>query len=122
MTEESIIPKVTLEPSDRSPSVTVVYQPREIRMFHVSAEELETFASGNSSVHLTFFGLCFGSAITLTATWVSVKLSANTHLVFFLGSVLLGVLSLYFAVRAIADWRTSRRLIDEIKKNRVAAA
>lgn len=85
-------------------------------MHPVSSTELDTVASLSNSIHLTFFGLCAGSAITFavvltTATPTSDKVFAG----YIAALITASVLGLYFGIRGIRDYIAAKNKIKEIK-------
>lgn|GEM_PF-3688376 len=88
-------------------------------MYYVFDQELDTLgsASAQASLHLAFFGVSIGAAITLAITLGTVEIGSPRAYAAFWGAFLLSVVStLYFGIRAALDFRRSRRQIREIRK------
>jgi hypothetical protein len=103
-----------------SASVTVEIIPRRLTVHYVSGSDLDTIASLGNSIHLTFFGLCSGAAITF---WVVLK-TANvtdprTHADFIMLCAGAVVGAVYFGIRGIADYRRAKRTLKEIKSGKI---
>ena len=91
-------------------------------MHYVTNADLDTVASSGNSVHLTFFGVCAGAAITF---WVVLK-TANvtdpqTHADFVMLCVGSVVGAVYFGIRGIADYRRAKRTLKELKSGKYEA-
>jgi hypothetical protein len=99
--------------------VTIDTVPRNVKMFKLFENELDSIASPRS-IHWTFFGVTIGAALTLgvaisTGSIPPIKLGAFTAT--FWGSMLL---TTYFLAMGILDYVKSRRVLKEIKKRPAA--
>jgi hypothetical protein len=85
-------------------------------MIQVSSADLDVVASLGNSIHLAFFGISAGAAITC---WVVLKTAGvsdpNTHAEFVMGLAGAILLTAYFGLRAFFDYRTAQRKLREIK-------
>jgi len=88
---------------------------REFFIYALERNELRTLRTGYLSVHFGLAGIMFGAFLALFITWVSVPLSQSTKSVFLVLSVLSLVLTLYCAAMAVADYRKSKAVLDEIQ-------
>jgi len=102
--------------------LSIVRMPRLVEIYYVSGAELDTLASGYSSVHMAFLGIVAGASVTLIVTVATVQLS-DRQLAVFVTLAAFGLLAtLYFAVRAFSDWRRQVRQIGDIKQSRESKA
>jgi hypothetical protein len=113
-------PKLEVVPAN-SPSIgstqacTIEMVHRHLRMHSISAAELDSIASGSSSVNLTFFGVCFGAAISfgigLYSGGINQAQIATYKGLFFASSVL----TVFFGVQAIRSYRDVKRKVRDLK-------
>lgn len=112
-------PQVFAEPSTAPLPLTVQYAPRTVMVHPVTGQELDTIAALSNSVHLSFFGLCAGAAtafaIVLSTSDTSNAVTHASYLALFAVST---VGTIYFGVRALIDYRASRRKLEEIKRGK----
>ncbi len=110
---------LVVQPESESAPITTVIVARKIEMYLVSPEELKSIVSGNTSIHLTFFGLTLGAAITLLITLFSVAIEGKIFGAF-VGSVILTlILSGYFGIRAWKDWGSGRETIKQLMEKKL---
>jgi hypothetical protein len=99
--------------------LTVNYIPRSLTMIHVSSSDLETLSSSGNSIHLTLFGVCFGAATSfggvLATTVVANPLVFGAYVGLCCGS---SILSVYFGLRGISDYRAAKRKLGELKSGK----
>jgi hypothetical protein len=96
---------------------TVEHVPRHLRMHSVSETELDAIASGDSSVNLTFFGVCFGAAISFGIGLYSGGINQSqiaTYKGLFFAS---GVLTVFFGVQAARKYRDFKKKIKDLKSS-----
>jgi hypothetical protein len=94
---------------------TVEYVPGHLRMHTISEDKLDMITSGNAPLHLAFFGLCVGAAISFGTVIRTVNLAvSDNHLfsMFFYASLVMGS---YFGIRGLKDYFGTRAKVDEIK-------
>jgi hypothetical protein len=94
---------------------TVEHVPRHLKMHSVSESELDAVASGNSSINLTFFGVCLGAAISFGIVLRTANLEVFNKSLFgmlFFTSLIMGA---YFGIRGGADYLRSKAKLQEIK-------
>jgi len=85
-------------------------------MHSVSGMELDTVASLSNSIHLTFFGLCAGSAVTFAVVLTTAKITDHMVLASYVGALISsGVLSMYFGIRGGRDYIAAKRKLKELK-------
>ncbi len=88
-------------------------------MHTVSETELDGVASLSSSIHQTFVGMSFGAFFTLAITLYTVKIDdPKVYAAFVACAVLFGVLTLYFGIRAAADYIKAKKSLHKIKSGR----
>jgi hypothetical protein len=97
-------------------SCTVEYVPRHLRMHTVSENELDAIASGSSSLNLTFFGVCFGAAISFSIVLYNGGIDVNHKSMYDMLLFAATILSAYFGVRGGKDYFTSKGKLDALKK------
>jgi len=110
------------EPSEILPAspvpLTVEYARRTLRVHQVTETELLNIASFGNSIHQSFFGLSFGSLVTLASVLVTVKMNDPVTNATFVGLTWISaVFSLYFGARAALDYKASRAKLKEITRN-----
>lgn len=117
MGEELAPLKNEIAPQNNPQAVlSVEYVPRHLKMHNVSESELDALASGNPSVHLTFFGICFGAAVSFgTVVKATTNLDLFSKSLFSMLFVSAGLMALFFAVQSIRDYLQSKRKLQEIK-------
>lgn len=98
-----------------SPIALVFHVPREIRMYSVTNQELETLVSANTSVHLTFLGVAIGLFVAVLVTLLTVPLSDKMFAVFIALIAVGGGSIVYFGWRAYGDYTATRSRLDEIR-------
>jgi uncharacterized membrane protein YjfL (UPF0719 family) len=89
-------------------------------MFYVSGEELDALRSGNVGLSVSFLGMCLGAFITLAVTYGTVTLPEKTAPFFFWGTVLTGILGLFFGAVTANEWVAARRRVKEIRSRPAA--
>lgn len=87
-------------------------------MYSVTGQELDGLASGYNSIHAGFFTLCLGALIGFGTTLLTVPLSDKLFALYVGLTGVSGILTPYFGLRAIRDWRNTTQRIEEIKRNR----
>jgi hypothetical protein len=101
-----------------TPSLTIDYAPRRLRMVTLSETELETIASPSASIHFGFFGVAFGAVVSLLITVSTVDIaSPKMFAAFIAGTVLSGLATLYFGVRAILDYSANDKRVKRLTGN-----
>jgi hypothetical protein len=109
-------PNLIAPSSTAAQSYTVEMVPGHLRMHTISEDKLDMIASGNAPLHLAFFGLCSGAAISFGIVVRTVNLdAANKPLfsMFFFASLVMGC---YFGIRGGIDYFGTRAKVDEIKR------
>jgi hypothetical protein len=97
--------------------LTVEYAPRVLTMHTLTEVELDTVAGLSNSVHLAFLGISAGAFVAFVITLATVAIEdPRTAATLSALTGLSAVLSLYFGVRAITDFRSSRQKLAEIKR------
>ncbi len=114
--ELQVQPQNPISPSSgAAQSYTVEMIPGHLRMHTISEDKLDMIASGNAPLHLGFFGLCVGAAISFGVVIGTVTLDASNKSffsMFFYASLVMGC---YFGIRGGKDYFGTRSKVDEIK-------
>lgn len=84
-------------------------------MYYVTGPELDRIASISNSVNLAFFTLTCGAMLGLLGTVLTAAPGADLGVVVML-LLAAAVLTVYFGIWALLDYRAARRNIDEIKQ------
>lgn len=98
-------------------SCTVEMIPRHLRMHSVSESELDQIASGNPSIHWTFFGICLGAVISFGIVLRTPNVDSSSKVLFqmlLFSSLIMGV---YFGVRGVRDLLKSKKKLQDIKSS-----
>lgn len=97
--------------------VTVTFARREVTMHTVTGSELDTVASLSNSVDLAFAGVGAGAFVSLASVLMTVPF---TNAVLFSGfvaaTVVSGVGTVFFGLRARIAYREAQRRLQEIKR------
>jgi len=96
-------------------SYTVEFVPGHVKMHTISEDKLDMLASGTTSIHLTFFGICLGAAISFGVILYNGVLDPFHKASYQSLLFAVMVLSAYFGVRGISDYIGSRTKLKEIK-------
>ena len=97
--------------------LTVQYARRTLRMLTLTEIELDTVASIGNSVHLAFLGISAGAFIAFGITMLTLPIADPKLFATFAAlTALAGILTAYFGVRALIDYRASRAKLSEIKR------
>lgn len=85
-------------------------------MIHVSSSDLDAIASSGNSIHLTFFGLCAGAAISFWGILAAGSITdAKTHAECVMLCFASVVLAVYFGIRGGIDHSAAKRKLKELK-------
>ena len=90
-------------------------------MYSLTEQELEMIRAGNSPVHLAFFTMMVGVAVSFFTALLTATLDANWFAAFVAIFVISTVAAFYFGVRAWMDWRATSRQIRRITERRAPA-
>lgn len=106
--------------SQRKKSPFTVYSvPRQLNIFTVTEDELETlYTAGNyKTLDVGLFSLCFGVVVAVGLTLATVDIPSNrTNAVFWAVLIVSLVISIFFGVRSIIAWRSAARRLADVKK------
>jgi hypothetical protein len=109
------------EPQANQPSIsstqplTVEYVPGILRMHTISEDRLDMLVSGYTSLHLTFFGITFGGAVSfgiVLFNGVTDPFHKMAYQLFLFGSL---IMSAFFGVRGWGEVRQAQKKLKEIK-------
>ena len=89
---------------------TTVYR-RDIEMYLLQKLEIDRLVEGYSSPALSLFTLFLGAFISLLITVLTAGLKDMTQMYFVISSIVLGCLSIVFAVYAYKDWRKAKNIV-----------
>ncbi|SPF44657.1 hypothetical protein SBA1_550022 [Candidatus Sulfotelmatobacter kueseliae] len=78
-------------------------------------QEIDRLVEGYSSPSLGLFSLFFGAFLSLLITDFTGGLVEPVKMYFVLTTILMGCLSLAFAVFARRDWRNARKVIEDLE-------
>lgn len=99
---------------------TVELVPAHLRMHTISEDKLEALISGNGSIHLTFFGICLGAAVSFGIVLYNGGLDSIHGLVYESFLLLTGVMAIYFGIEGGRDYVRSKSKLKEIKERSTA--
>jgi hypothetical protein len=112
------VPTIIQAETTESP-VSILYAPRRVTVYRLFEMELDRLSSAQNSLHVAFFGVAFGTALSLGITLSTVEISRPRVLAAYWGIFICStVLAIYFFVRGLLDWRASRQQIRTIKEQR----
>ena len=103
-------------PSTSSSPCTVEIIPRHLRLINISETELRALASGSNSTDLTFFGICFGATVAFGIVLYSGGISDVQQATYKMLLCAAIVLSSYFGVQSIRNYRQSKRNLKDLGK------
>jgi len=98
--------------------VTLDFRRRVVPMHSLSEQEVDALASGGNAngIYLTFFGICFGSFISLLCTVLSVDIAdPKKNAVFVALTWLAGILSVLFFTLAVNGWIAIHQNVKHLK-------
>jgi hypothetical protein len=101
--------------SNAGQSYTVEFVPGHLRMHSISEDKLDMLISGTTSIHLTFFGICLGAAISFAVVLYNGGLDPNHKIVYESFLFLSGMMGAYFGIRGGSDYSRSQKKLNEIK-------
>jgi len=81
-------------------------------MHIVTESELTDIASGAQSIHVGFFGITFGALVAVAIVLITLPLQTSAHAAFVASLVVLLIMSAYFGVRAVSDYRQSKHRVE----------
>jgi hypothetical protein len=93
------------EPSPTLADATeMIWHKTTIRMYGISDAQLEELTAGYNSLHLVFFGICIGAAITLIIAFMQTAPTAVERPYYFATMVAMVVLSAVCGVNGIGNY------------------
>jgi hypothetical protein len=116
-----MVDNVQAQPNPIAPSLnpaqsyTVEVVPGHLRMHTISEDKLDMLVSGTTSIHLTFFGVCLGSAVSFGIVLYNGGLDPTHQLVYQCFLFLSGMMATYFGIRGGRDYFRSQAKLNEIK-------
>ena len=96
--------------------VTVECVPRTIRMYSVSDQELDAFASAYTSLNGVFFVFLSSAAIALLIAVLTADLADRLFATFIGLLALTAILGAYFGLQAFADHRRAEEHVNLIRR------
>jgi hypothetical protein len=109
---------VVIEPETPANPVTLRYGRRVMNVYTLNESELDSLSSTFNSVNFGFFGIAAGAALAVFITLAAGQLTAEARPLFGLAMVFILVLTAYFGLMALGDWRKSRTKVAELKAQR----
>jgi hypothetical protein len=116
-TENQNLPSI-IQPETADSRVTISYQRRNVTMYYVQDQELDTIgtASSESSLYMGFGGITGGGAVTALATLLTVDITnPNIFASFVAGFLVTFLLTLFLGIKAYQSTRESKKHIERIK-------
>jgi hypothetical protein len=96
--------------------LTMEMVPRHLKMHSLSEHELDAIASGSSSIHLSFFGVCVGAFISFMIVIYSGGVTdPSKRSMYGMLAFSTAIMATYFGIRGIADNLKSKALVRELK-------
>lgn len=111
-------------PAVPSQTVTVVARHRQLNVYSVTEDELESlYTAGNyKTLDISLFSLSFGVFVTVLITMATVDIGdAKIYAVFWASMIVSAIASIFFFFRAVFAWRSAKRVLKEIKRTDVVA-
>jgi hypothetical protein len=109
--------------SPKSPgicSVQLVPHEREMHVYPISAHELDSFKNRTSSLHLAFFGIGIGAAISLGGMLLKGEIKSDRVFATVAAATLLAAyVTIHSGIRAWLDYRCEKQAIEDIKSRGV---
>ena len=97
------------------PLTFVVQVPAEVVMYNLSEHELDTLASGGTSLHVVFFGITVGAFIPFLITCLTVPLADRLFATFVALTAVSFILAVYFGLRTCIEIRENKAHLGRIK-------
>lgn len=94
---------------------TMTCMRREFIVFPVKQNELNTLASGHTSIHFGLFGIFFGASLTLGITCQTVPLSDRSAVMFFSAFLICVCFAIFTGAMALRAFFSWKKMITEIK-------
>jgi len=89
-------------------------------MHTISEDKLNMLVSGNNSVNLTFFGVCFGAAVSFGTVVKTTALEPFNKALFTMLFASMGLIALFFGIQSYRSYRSSKSELDAIKKTKIS--
>lgn len=98
---------------------TLEWIPRRLAVHPLTNADIDSIASLGNSIHLTFFALCAGFAVSFAIVLLTLAIPDPVkHAEFVAAFGVSGILALYFGVSAAVDYRRAHRRVKEFKEGR----
>jgi hypothetical protein len=102
-----------LKVSTGEPLVETTVVRRKIKMYLLQKLEIDRLVEGYSSPSLSLFTLFCGAFVSLLITVFTAGLKDLTKLYFVISTILMGCLSLAFALSAKQDWQKAQSIVKD---------
>jgi hypothetical protein len=112
---ENAAPSINTPSTGTTPFCTVEHVPGHLRMHTISEDKLDMLVSCSAPLHLTFFGICFGAALSFGMVLYNGSLDPTHKLVYQCLLFPSVVMAAYFGIRGGRDYFRSRDKLNEIK-------
>ena len=97
--------------------LTIVCAPRRIVMHYVAEPELDELVSRGSSIHLTFFGVCFGSLISFAIVLSTSNISNPKTFAAYVALTAVALTgSALFGIKGYRDYSAARAKLSQLKR------
>lgn len=115
--------QLTIQPESPLNPVTMVFAEREVVVYSIFDNELDSLSSPFNSTNLAFFGIAAGAGVTLLATLLAVDtISDKLFATFVAATIVAGFFAAFFGIQAFRDWRESSKAVTRIKERQGRAA
>lgn len=120
---ENTKPLIELVPETPSHPVSIPvsfrFAEREITMFSITEQELDSFMAGYTSLNSVLFGVAAGALISLIAALATISITnVYTYATFVAGGIVAGVFTVFFGGRMVLDQRAAGQQKQQIKAER----
>ena len=111
---------VSLSKGSEQPYTVITYRKRTIEMYHVLRQELDDLVAGYTSINLAFFGITSGAALAIFLTCTTAGLSEPLKSRYWFSFFGTGLLTVYFGIMSMREWRNARKKVDQIKAETIS--
>jgi len=97
----------------------MIWHKTTIRMYGVSEAQLEELTAGYNSLHLVFFGICFGAGLALGIACQQTVSTAIARPYYFGGMIAMLGLSVVFAMNGITNYYRAYRCKNKLYRESI---
>jgi hypothetical protein len=98
----------------------MVIHKQTIHMYGVTDTQLNQLMAGYTSLHLVFFGICFGAWISLVIPLFCNAVPKETKIYFFAAALVSGGLAVWAGLGALAHWGVARKIKSALYKQDIS--